>query len=67
MRIQMIPKALAILLIIRKILDLIVCLVILDPFAAPEAVDYVLGFGGGEEDDCVLIYCCFEAVRRPAE
>lgn len=58
----MIPKALAILLVVRQILDLIVVLVVLNHFTAPEAVDYVLGFGRGEEDGSVLVYCCFETV-----
>lgn len=59
----MVPETLTVLLVIRQIINLIVLLVILDPFSAPETIDDVLGFRGGEEDDGILVYCCFEAAQ----
>jgi hypothetical protein len=62
MRIQVIPEALAVLLVVRHIVDLIIVVVILDPFSAPQTVDDVLRLGRGEEDRGVLVDGCFEAI-----
>lgn len=63
MRVQVIPKALAVLLVIRYIVDLVIIMVILDPFSAPKTVDDVLRLGGGKEDCCVLVDGRFEAIK----
>jgi hypothetical protein len=64
MWIQMVPKTLAVLLVIRLVVDLVVCVVILDPLASPETVDNMLRFGGREEDDRILVYSRFEATKE---
>ena len=61
MGIQVIPETLAVLLVVRQIINLIVLLIILYPVAAPETIDNVLRLGRGEKDDGVLVDGSFEA------
>jgi hypothetical protein len=42
MGVQVIPETFAVLLVVRHIIDLIVIVIVLDPFSAPKTVDDVL-------------------------
>lgn len=61
----MIPETFAVLLVVRHIIDLIVIVIVLDPFSAPKTVNDVLRLRGGKEDCGVLVDGCFESVKGP--
>lgn len=61
----MVPEALAVLLVVGHIVDLIIIVIILDPLSPPKTVNDVLRLRGGKEDRGILVDGCFESVKGP--